>query len=212
MSLRMKRSFALLFLAFAAATAHAGSFGGPPPFSNGSPLTTGTDGVYQAVASGTNLTGVFSWQISSGVQTAGLQNNSWVFFVDGQILSGTTAVNVSQDKVAGVLDAGLGSGVPTNDNGTVDLPLVFVIPGNAGAGMFNGKINLNSPIAYFHGTGRLSGTPARVDQIVFIQDDPIAPVTVVPITIPGSTLGNIDFEFRGSRLSTTVSTSSSTTN
>lgn len=206
-------------LAFSLASSFAGSIGGPPPFTGGSPLPTGVSGVYQAVASGTNLTGIFSWQISNGVQTAGQVNNNWIFFVDGQLLSGTVAANVSQDKVAGVLDSGFGSGIPTASDGTVDLPLAFVIAGNAGSGAFSGKINLNSPIAYFSGKGRLSGTPSRIDQIVFISERAFSitgnrtggGVEVTPITIPGSNLGQLEFKFRGSRLSTTVSATTTTT-
>jgi len=203
----MKRSTAILLLSFLAASAQAGSFGGPPPFKNGSPLESGTDGIYQAVASGTNLTGIFSWAISNGIQTSGATNNNWIFFLDGQVLSGTVSANVSQDKVAGVLDSGFGTGVPTNADGSVTLPLVFVVPGNAGAGQFNGKINLKSPIAYFSGNGTLSGTPSRTDQIVFISEGPLGGgVTLTPVVIPASALGKVDFKFRGSRLSTTTST------
>lgn len=212
----MKRSIALLLLTFTAATAHAGSFGGPPPFTNGSPLQSGTDGVYQAVASGTNVTGLFTWQIQNGVQTTGQTNNSWIFFVDGNIISGTTSANISQDKVAGVLDSGIGSGLPTAEDGTLTLPLAFLVSGSGGSGQFTGKINLNSPIAYFSGKGTLSGTPARTDQIIFISTPGASGgvtyggVTVTPVVIPASTLGEIPFKFRGSRLTTTVSTTTTT--
>jgi len=197
----MKRPIVSLLAVFAVATAHAGSFGGPPPFKNGSPLTSGTDGTYQAVASGTNVTGLFSWHMSGGAQTPEQGNNSWIFFVDGEILSGQTSAVVSRGKVVGILDSTTSSGVPTTGNGTITLPLVFIIPGNTGSGQFTGKIDLNSPIAYFSGQGNLSGTAPRVDQIVFLRDAAV-PVTIVPITIPGSTLGNIAFKFRGSRVST----------
>jgi len=215
----MKRSIAFLLLAFSAATVHAGSFGGPPPFKNGSPLQSGTDGVYQAVASATNLTGLFSWTISDGVQTGGKTNNGWIFFVDGELLSGTTSANVSEDKVAGVLDAGFSNGIAQSANGTVTLPLIFVVPGNAGAGEFNGKIDLKSPIASFNGAGKLSGTPARVDQIVYVYDmskftsisGAFNPVTITPVPIPGSSLGTIPFKFRGSRLTVSTTTTSTAT-
>ena len=66
----MKAAFSLLVLVATIGLARAGSFAGPPPFTNGSPLQSGTDGTYQAVASGTNLTGVFSFVISGGIQTS----------------------------------------------------------------------------------------------------------------------------------------------
>ena len=81
----MKAAFSLLVLVATISLARAGSFAGPPPFTNGSPLQSGTDGTYQAVASGTNLTGVFSFVISGGIQTSDSNAviNSWVFFIDG---------------------------------------------------------------------------------------------------------------------------------
>ena len=55
MKLPVLCSFALLA---AAAASQAGSFGGPPPFTDLSPLQSGIDGSYQATMRGTNLTGV----------------------------------------------------------------------------------------------------------------------------------------------------------
>jgi hypothetical protein len=192
---------------------------GPAPFRNGSPLASGTDGIYQAVATASNVTGLFSWAISGGTQTSDPQNNKWVFFVDGQLLSGTTAANVSDGKIAGVLDSGITTGVPTQGNGTnITPPVVFVIPGNAGSGQFQGKINLKSPNASFNGTGRIEGTPLRVDQIVYIAEIPsnlfilenFTPVIVEPVIIPGSALPATEFTFRGTRLSLGTPTASQT--
>lgn len=192
---------------------------GPAPFRNGSPLASGTDGIYQAVATASNVTGLFSWAISGGTQTSDPQNNKWVFFVDGQLLSGTTAANVSDGKIAGVLDSGISTGVPTQGNGTnITPPVVFVIPGNAGSGQFQGKINLKSPNASFNGTGRIEGTPLRVDQIVYIAEIPsnlfilenFTPVIVEPVIIPGSALPATEFTFRGTRLSLGTPTASQT--
>jgi hypothetical protein len=193
---------------------------GPAPFRNGSPLASGTDGIYQAVATAPNLTGLFSWAISGGVQTSDRQNNQWVFFVDGQLLSGTTVANVSDGKVAGVLDSGIATGVPTQGNGTITPPVVFVIPGNAGSGQFQGKINLKSPNASFNGSGKIEGTPLRVDQVIYISDLPellildggsgFNPVIVEPVIIPGSALQSTDFTFRGTRLSLGTPTASQT--
>ena len=68
----MKAASSLLILIATISLARAG-YGilvGRPPFTNSSPLQSGTDGIYQAIASGVNLTGVFSFQIVNGVQTA----------------------------------------------------------------------------------------------------------------------------------------------
>lgn len=213
-------------LGFSAASSQAGGFGGPGPFRNGSPLPTGTDGVYSAVANGTNLTGLFYFSIRGGVQTQGSGGNSWVFFVDGQTLRGTTAANVANGKVVGVLDSGLSTSV-TNDDGDVSLPIVIYIQGNNGNGYFQGQMDMGSPTGYFDGKGQITGTPDRTDQIVIVSEDvisltengtdtQISPVAVVAVPIPGSSLGDVNFKFRGSRLSTSTSTAvtgnSTTTN
>lgn len=49
-------------------SAFAGSLGGPAPFQNGSPLSSGTDGTYNASIRGSNLSGVFRFTISGGSQ------------------------------------------------------------------------------------------------------------------------------------------------
>jgi hypothetical protein len=187
--------------------ARAGGSFGPGPFRNGSPLISGTNGVYECVATAKNVTGMIRWQINNGAQTAATADNKWIMFVDGQVLSGQTSANISNGKVAGVLDTTVSGSLPTNDDGTISLPIVFVVPGNTGAGSFTGTIDLNSPIAAITGKGILTGTPARTDQIVFISED-FPYVTIVPLTIPGSGLGDIKFKLRGSRFSTLVLASS----
>jgi hypothetical protein len=119
--------------------------------------------------------------------------------------------NVSDGKVAGILDSGIAAGIPTGEDGSLTPPVVFVIPGNAGSGQFQGKINLKSPNASFNGTGKIEGTPLRVDQVIYISDIPdtlfveggssFSPVTVEPVIIPGSALQATEFNFRGTRLS-----------
>ncbi|HEY8903333.1 MAG TPA: hypothetical protein VIM48_06480, partial [Chthoniobacterales bacterium] len=59
---------------------HAGSFGGPPPFTDQSPLQSGIDGSYQATARGTNLTGVIRFAYSNGVQSSQATANQYQFF------------------------------------------------------------------------------------------------------------------------------------
>jgi hypothetical protein len=210
----IKFLFVSLTLFFAPLAAHAGNMFGPAPFRNGSPLTSGTDGIYQAVATAPNLTGVFSWAISSGSQTATAKDNKWIFFVDGQVITGATVANVSEGKISGILDSSTQTSFPTSANGTVELPIVFIIPGSAGAGTFQGNINLKSPVAAFNGEGILQGSPRRVDQVVYINDLPDAfiidnttfdPVIVSPVLIPGSSLERTEFKFSGTRLSTSSS-------
>ncbi|MFZ4681162.1 MAG: hypothetical protein ACOYMS_01565 [Terrimicrobiaceae bacterium] len=207
----MKITYFLLPLVVSIGLAQAGGFGGPPALSGGSPLAlTGIDGSYQAVASAVNVTGLFSFAIQNGVQTqsstASDSNNSWIFFVDGNILSGSVAANVSNDQVAGVLDSGLGNNLTTT--GTTGGASVYVIPGNAAAGYYNGTIDLSSPISAFEGEGALQGTPSRTDQIVVITTGTggsAGGVDITPIVIPGSTFDVTTFKFRGTRLSIRVS-------
>jgi len=186
---------------------------GPGPFRNGSPLASGTDGVYQAVATAPNVTGLFSWSITQGTQTSGQRNNNWVFFVDGELITGNTVASMSQGKVSGVLDSGLSSGLPTNPDGTVPVPLAFVIPGNAASGFFNGQINLKSPVAAFKGDGLIQGLPERTDLLVYILDlsnfvnfgaNPPEPVIDIPLTTGPANLDPTTFQFRGTRVSNVV--------
>jgi hypothetical protein len=195
-------------------SAQAGGFGGPGPFRNGSPLPTGTDGVYSAVANGTNLTGYFSFSLRGGVQTAGTRGNSWVFFVDGQTLRGSVTANAANGKVVGILDSGVSTAL-TNSDGSLELPAILYIPGNSANGDFEGKLNTSSPTGYFDGKGQMAGFPARTDQIIAINTtggNGTGNVNVIltAVPIPGSTLGQVDFKFRGTRLSTTTSTTQST--
>jgi len=194
---------AALALAVSLTAAQAGGFGGPPPFTSGSPLLSGIDGRYQAVASGNNLSGIITFIITDGIQTSSAFDNSWIFFIDGNILSGAASVNISGGKINGILDAGASDiDISPGD--------VVVIPGDAAAGRFNGTIDLNSPVAAFSGKGVLSGTPPRIDQIVYIWQgnidftdlpDDFSPVFVQPILIPGSSFPDTSFKVRGTRLS-----------
>jgi hypothetical protein len=214
----MKAALSLLVLIATINLARASA--GPPPFTNGSPLQSGTDGTYQAVAEGVNLTGVFSFAIRSGLQTSDQSTtiNGWTFFVDGNIFTGSVTAAISEDDVLGILNGEQTStSIPTGSNGIVTLPTAFIIQGNIASGQFSGGISLNNPLAVFEGTGTLQGTPGRVDQLVFITE-PTATVTdvngntipgttntvsVTPITIPAGTQQDIRFRFEGTRVSTT---------
>jgi hypothetical protein len=218
----MKAALSLLVLVATMNLTRAGEFAGPPPFTNDSPLQSGTDGTYQAIASGTNLTGVFSFVISGGLQTSD-QNatiNSWAFFVDGNIFQGSVTAAISRGKVAGVLNGEVTSqGVTTGEDGSLTLPTAFVVSGDAASGEFSGSIGLNSPLGVFEGKGSLEGTPGRVDQLVFINEPTetvvsngiVIPgntntVTVTNITIPAGNFPLTKFRFNGTRVSITPAT------
>jgi hypothetical protein len=221
----MKAAFSLLVLIATMNLARAGGFAGPPPFTNDSPLQTGTDGTYQAIASGVNLTGVFSFVISGGIQTSDQSAtiNGWVFFVDGNIFQGSVVAAISRGKVAGILDGGTTT-LPFENGEPLELPSAFVIPGNTASGEFSGSISLNSPLGVFEGKGSLQGTPPRQDQLIFITDPTVTTVVqtgtttttttspsttfqpVFPINIPGTGIAETSFRFNGTRVSTTPAT------
>jgi hypothetical protein len=184
-------------------------------------LQSGTDGTYQAVAEGVNLSGVFSFVIKGGLQTSTSSTviNSWVFFLDGNIVQGPVVAAISQTKVLGILSGGTSTStqsLATGSNGTVELPTAFIVPGNAASGEFEGDISLKSPEGAFGGEGTLRGTPGRTDQLVFITEPTASTVSngvVIPgvtntvsvtqIVIPGSAFATTEFDFQGTRVSIT---------
>jgi hypothetical protein len=223
----MKAALPLLALIATINLARAGAFAGPPPFTNESPLLSGMDGTYQAIAEGVNLTGVFSFVIKGGIQTSdqSVTINGWVFFVDGNIFQGSVVAAISQTTVAGVLNGQASQSLPTGPNGSVTLPTAFIVTGDTASGDFRGHISLHSPEGAFGGDGTLQGAPARVDQLVFISQptqavvdangNVVVPstdaVTVTDITIKAGTLGENRFTFQGTRVSTTPAAAPSPT-
>ena len=204
----MKLAFASLLAIFAAATAHAGSFGGPPPFSNGSPLVTGVDGSYQATARAENVSGVFRFQYSGGTQTASTTKNSWVFFAGGQVQRGSVTASLDNSSLTGVLDS-VAAASSTGTNGSPTLPIVLLNSGNSASGEFRGKMNPNGS---FSGSGNIEGSPASTNQIIAIAQQTNGAITTTSITYTNDA-GNLTptyFTFRGVRL--TTATSSSSTN
>jgi len=193
--------------------ASAGSFGGPRPFTGGSPLVTGSDGVYQCVATGKNLTGIITWTIANGVQTSSGGNNNWFFFVDGQSLSGPTTANISDARVNGVLDSSITGAIDPDGDGQITLPLIYIAPGNAATGRFWGKVDFSSQLSAIDGNGELVGTPSRTDQIIIVSgnDSGAAAVSVTEFTIPGGDLPDTSFKLRGTRLSSGSAASNTTT-
>lgn len=117
---------------------HAGGFGGPPPFTNGSPLPTGVDGSYQANARGDGLSGVIRFAYSNGIQTSAISSNSYAIFSNGLVYTGTVTASITEAALAGVLESQIDS--------------TFTI---AGAGSFNGRFDTKSPTYFFKGSGIL---------------------------------------------------------
>ena len=201
----MKRNFASLLAIFTVATAHAGSFGGPPPFTDGSPLVTGVDGSYQAAARAENLTGVFRFQYFSGTQTATASKNNWVFFVEGQIQRGSVVAAVNDSSVTGVLDSS--TIVQGTNSSTVTLPMVIMNANNSSTGEFRGKMSANGD---FSGSGNFSGAPATTNQIVGIADSGNAGIfiTTAKVTNASGSIPPTYFTFTGVRTTTSVGSSS----
>lgn len=188
----MKLSILCSLLAFGvASSAMAGSFGGPPPFTSLSPLQSGIDGSYQATARGTNLTGIIRFAYQNGVQSPIASANNYVFFVKGVVISGSTTAAINGKELAGVL-GGQDFTVPTNDEGTVELPTLFVIRGNRASGQFTGKIDLNDRMSYFSGSGSVIGagnetvTIVGIDSVTQGDTPPGLQIEKINIDLPGS--------------------------
>jgi hypothetical protein len=145
---------------------------GPPPFTNGSPLVSGVDGMYQATARGKNLTGVFRFTYANGSQTSNPQlptgntvdnlltdpYNDYVFFVEGLVYRGLVQANINTSSIAGVLDNG-SANVAIFGDGTMGNILSFT------SGFFNGSMDQNSPFACFHGKGEVT-VNQQIDVVV----------------------------------------------
>lgn len=186
----MKRILCSVAVVATVISCHAGSFGGPPPFTNGSPLITGVDGSYQAVARGENLTGVFRFAYSQGNQTStddtdGQVSNRYVFFVEGLPFVGPVTANIMGSTLAGVLEMN----TPTSASGHTNS-----FENTRMSGDFNGKIDTSSSTYSFQGTGFLQ---------TFIETDS-----------DSNTYTNFiskTFKFKGVRNSQNVYSSTSTT-
>lgn len=215
----MKTFLLSITFALLAFDCYAGNFG-PAPFRNGSPLVTGVDGTYQATARSQNVTGVFRFAYSGGIQTANSRQNSWIFFVNGQVIRGAVEAALDDSSLTGTLDSALSSGT-TDSNGQVTLPIFIFSGANSGAGSFQGNLNLKSPNGAFSGTGELLPTPPSTNQIVVIDQtsrtstngikstDPITSTNII-YTNAGGTMSPVNFKFRGVRTSTSTSGAAST--
>lgn len=203
--------------------ANAGNMFGPAPFRNGSPLVTGVDGSYQATARAENLMGIFRFAYAGGGQTANAGQNSWVFFVNGQILRGNVAAALDNSSLSGILDSE-SSGLSRDSNGSIVLPIYIFSGANSAAGSFQGKLSLKSPSGTFSGSGQLLPTPSSINQLTAIARDTIiigtgtnavtvlGPITSTNIsyTNSGGSMVPVNFKFRGVRTSTTATTTQTT--
>jgi len=210
MKLPVLCTFALLAVATAS---HAGSFGGPPPFTDLSPLQSGIDGSYQATARGTNLTGVIRFAYQNGVQSPVATANTYAFFVNGNVVTGGVVASITGKDLAGVL-GGQDFSVPTNNSGTSQLPIVFIVRGNRANGQFSGQMNLEDRMAAFQGDGNIAPAPTETNSIVLIQTNggndlvvgdnvnvQSSDVTVTPFVVSGSNITPTNFTFEGVRTS-----------
>ena len=145
----MKRTIALVLLAFTAATAHAGSFGGPTSLNTSNDTTA--QGLYQSSIRGRNLSGIVRFAYdASGNPSAIASNNTYIFFVDGMLVTGAVDSAIMSAKIAGVLETG-----------TVALTILGAIPNpsyveyDVTGGSFNATINTSSANYFFKGNGNL---------------------------------------------------------
>lgn len=195
----MKYLAFLSVLVIGLANSQAGGFGGPPPFTNGSPLISGVDGTYQASVRGNNLSGVIRFTYSSGVQTTAFSGNSWMIFFEGQVFSGSTEVAINNGSLAGVLEES--SNLPTTitnisenttSTGTV-YSSTIVMAQTGPAGFFSGSIDNNSPNGAFKGKGELS----YVESTTSNQSDSAAGTSSTSTT---TAVVSEDFKIKGVRI------------
>jgi hypothetical protein len=197
---------------------NAGNMFGPGPFRNGSPLITGVDGRYQATARATNVTGIFRFSYSSGSQTADIAQNSWVFFVNGEIQRGSVTANINESSLDGILDS-TAVVSSTDETGATSLPLVIQGGGSTAAtGNFEGKLDLKNPNGSFSGSGLLLPAIAGTNTVIVIAETAILDAngnligtgvadSSVDIVIPAGTIPQTVFKFSGVRTFTGPSAS-----
>jgi hypothetical protein len=213
--------FSTLF-ALAPLVAQAGNMFGPAPFRNGSPLVSGVDGTYQATARAENVTGIFRFAYSGGSQTSNSRQNSWIFFIDGEIYRGNVVANLNESSLDGILDSAISS-ASTNSDGSIDLPYVYINQNDNASGTFTGNLELKSPSGAFSGKGMIQGLPGSTNQIIGISqldslelnlfgNTPAGSVYVNSTTVTNapSALDATQFKFRGVRTSTIATQPSST--
>lgn len=140
----MKLLAASLLAIFTVATVQAGSFGGPPPFTNGSPLQSGVEGTYQGSLRGKGLSGVMTFAYDgSGNPVTGA---NYVIFADGGVYLGDLQANIQNVTLAGVLEAPSSATPPPQTSS-------FAATTQSTGGSFSGKFNTKSAFYSFSGRG-----------------------------------------------------------
>ena len=160
----MKLSLTFIFVLGAlAATTIAGNFG-PGPWNNGAYYPNQFDGVYSAVATGTNLSGVIGFALENGSPTTSgagdgsiavdTTQNYFVIYADGVTFAGATigTINIEDKKVAGGLFNGVGptQTIVTTSGG--DIPVAITNTTTlTGSGGFNAKLTSQDDVTQFVG-------------------------------------------------------------
>ncbi|MEI8312958.1 MAG: hypothetical protein WCH98_19605 [Verrucomicrobiota bacterium] len=177
----MKRSLASLLAILSVVTAHAGSFGGPTSLNTST--QTGAVGTYQATARGKGLSGIFRFNYNSnGNPVATTANPStYVFFIDGMLVTGTVDASLMSSKIAGIFESG-----------TVATVSPFLFGYEVPGGSFTANINTSSANYFFKGKGNIQS---------YSQAVAVAPVLQTDIPWIAK---NRDFKVSGQRTSTTL--------
>lgn len=194
----MKTSIASLFLlVFTACLAQAGSFGGPPPFTNGSPLISGVDGTYQASIRGSNLTGIVEFTYADGVQAITVGSNEWVIFYEGQVMFGQADVAIDDGSITGVLE-GNGTSPVGSENFRSDVnEIVSVITTLTPAtGYFNGSLDNNSPNGSFNAKGEIASIVTTDTSYTNLNDSSLSYVTTTTSVL------SVSIKVKGVRITT----------
>lgn len=171
--MKIRLLFLLATLAVSISSVRAGSFGGPPPFTNGSPLPSGVTGTYQASARGNGITGLIIFSYAEGGNPSPTGLNNYIFFVEGTIVSGGVQAAIMTNRLSGILETPAVPNVPPD-----------LVNFDSLGGFFNGKFNTNSPYYSFKGKGVLQ---------TYVQTSVTG--TMNPV--------NRNFKFSGSRTSQT---------
>jgi hypothetical protein len=209
------KTFFLLSISFVLAVfdSYAGNFG-PAPFRKGSPLVSGNDGTYQATARAENVTGLFRFAYSGGSQTSFPAQNSWIFFINGQIQKGTVVANLQDSSLKGIFDSSSTS--TSSSNGTISLPYIIINQNNNSSGTFSGKLQEKSPNGAFNGEGVIQGLQNTLGEVFIIAEQSVSTgagatartstsitATTTPYILTGGNISQTSFKFRGVRTSTT---------
>lgn len=212
----MKTVLSLLAVFATIGFAQAGGFGGPPPFTNGSPLIQGVDGSYQATARGKNLTGVFRFTYAGGRQSSAPDfpeinllvdpYNDYVFFVDGNTYRGMVQANINTDSVAGVFDNGAANIInfdfPAFDGeDVVDTGALTTYM----SGFFEGSMDQDSPYATMQGQGQVTVSLGVLNDTDTVTEE----TTTTTTTTEGDT--TVDTETTDLSIETSVSAEPITT-